>query len=71
MIPSYTHYENLDFFPKIPPVLKLDVRKVLWLFLPKYGELTFYKLIMTEVSKYLKKNVFAIRGPVTGDVSDS
>ena len=48
-------YENFDFFPNIPPILKLDVRKVFGNFLPKYGESPFYKLIMNEVSKYLIK----------------
>ena len=52
----------LFFFPKIPPILKIEVgffstKKIFWNFLSKYGELSFYKLIMTEVSRNLR-NIF-------------
>ena len=52
----------LIFFSKIPPLLKIEsgffsTLKSFWNFLIKYSELTFYKLIMTEVSRNLR-NIF-------------
>ena len=53
---------SIFFFSKIPPILKLEVgffslKIFFWNFSPKYSELSFYKLIMTEVSKDLR-NIF-------------
>ena len=52
----------LFFTSKKPPILKIQVRffstyKCFWNFLPKYSELSYIKLIMTEVSRNLR-NIF-------------
>ena len=52
----------LIFFSKKPQILKIQVRffstyKCFWNFLPKYSELSYIKLIMTEVSRNLG-NIF-------------
>ena len=57
------------FFPKIPPILKVEVGffstyKSFWNFLPKYRESPLYKLIMTEVSRNLRKIFFRKIPPI-------
>ena len=50
------------FFSKKPQILKIQVcffstYKCFWNFLPKYSELSYIKLIMTEISRNLR-NIF-------------
>ena len=59
--PKYPHFWKLKL-PEIPPLFEswcwifFHLKKFLK-FLPKYGEFTFYKIIMTEVSRNLR-NIF-------------
>ena len=58
----------LIFFSKIPPILKLEggffsTLKSFWNILSKYGELSLYKLIMTEVSRNLRNIFFTQNTP--------
>ena len=62
------------FFPKIPPILKVEVGffstyKSFWNFLPKYRKSPLYKLIMTEVSRNLR-NIFLAKTASAQNVQD-